>query len=88
MRWPGHAAHLSTDGIQSNIDRRKAIDPIANIGPDGQQRRVRLGIVVLVGTALLAAVLFGLGAPRGWRLVLFPPLWVGLLGVFQAREKT
>jgi hypothetical protein len=64
------------------------IDQIANIGPGGQQRRVRLAIMALVGTALLAGVLFGLGAPRGWRLVLFPPLWIGLLGFFQAREKT
>ena len=68
--------------------RVKAIDHIANIGPGGQQRRVRLAIMALVATALLAGVLFGLGAPRGWRLVLFPPLWIGLLGFFQAREKT
>jgi hypothetical protein len=37
---------------------------------------------------VLAGVLFGLGAARGWRLALFAPLWVAALGIFQAREKT
>ena len=60
----------------------------ANIGPRGQQRRLRLGIVVLVATALLAGVLFGVGAPRAWRLVLFLPLWIAALGIFQARAGT
>ena len=73
--------HQGTDGT-------KAIDHIANIGPRGQQQRLRLGIMALVAAALLAAVLFGLGAPRGWRLVLFPPLWMAALGFFQARGKT
>jgi hypothetical protein len=66
----------------------KAIDHIANIGLRGQQRRLRLGIMALVAAALLAGVLFGLGAPRGWRLVLFLPLWIAALGFFQGRGKT
>jgi len=61
---------------------------MTNIGPRGQQRRLTLGIMVLVATALAAGVLFGIGAPRGWRLVLFPPLWIAALGIFQARAKT
>jgi hypothetical protein len=69
-------------------DRTKAISHIANIGSGGQQRRMRLAMMALVAAASLAGVLFGLGAPRGWRLVLFPPLWIGLLGFLQAREKT
>jgi hypothetical protein len=27
-------------------------------------------------------------ASRGWRVVLFVPLWLAALGVFQARDKT
>jgi hypothetical protein len=46
--------------------RVKAIDHIANIGPGGQQRRVRLAIMALVATALLAGLLWS-RAPRGWR---------------------
>jgi hypothetical protein len=44
--------------------------------------------VAFGGAAVVAAVLFGLGAPRGWRLVLFVPLWIAALGVFQGRDKT
>jgi hypothetical protein len=66
----------------------KANHHVANIGPRGQQQRLRLGIFALVADALLAGVLFGLGAPRGWRLVLFPPLWIAALGFFQSRDKT
>jgi hypothetical protein len=65
-----------------------AIHHIANIGPRGQQRRLRLGIMALVAAALLGGVLFGLEAPRGWRLVLFLPLWIAGLGFFQSRDKT
>ena len=64
------------------------IDPIPNIGPRGQQQRLRLGVIALMAAVLLAAVLFGLGAPRGWRLVLFLPIWIAGLGFFQARGKT
>jgi hypothetical protein len=44
--------------------------------------------MALVATALLAGLLFGLGAPRASRLLLFLPLWIGGLGFFQARDKT
>jgi len=79
----------SHSGPSDARDKRdKAIDHIANIGPRGQERRQRVGIMALVAAALLAAVLFGIGAPPGWRLVLFPPLWIAGLGFFQARDKT
>lgn len=65
-----------------------AIALIPNIGPLGAQRRLRLGIVAFAGAALLAVVFFWLGAPRAWRLVLFAPLWLGAVGLFQARHQT
>lgn len=59
-----------------------------NIGPRGQTRRLRFGVVFLGVAVLLGALLFVVGAARGWRLALFVPLWIGALGVFQARDKT
>lgn len=66
----------------------REVNPVPNIGPRGQEQRLRLGVVALAAAALLAGVVFGLGAPRVWRLVLFPPLWIAALGFFQARDKT
>lgn len=61
---------------------------VANIGPRERRRRLRGGLVALAAAAIGAALLLGLGAPRGARVVLFLPLWAAGLGVFQAREKT
>lgn len=61
---------------------------ISNIGPRGQRHRLRLGLVALGAAVLLAGVLLTLGAPHVWRVALFVPLWIGTLGVFQARDKT
>ena len=42
-----------------------------------------------LGVAALAAlILLTTGAPNPWRLGLFLPIWLGMLGLFQAREKT
>jgi hypothetical protein len=44
---------------------------------------------VALGIAIVAAiVLFAAGIERGWRAVLFVPLWLAALGFFQARDKT
>ncbi|HEU5153504.1 MAG TPA: hypothetical protein VFU03_02115 [Gemmatimonadales bacterium] len=44
---------------------------------------------VALGIAVAAAiVLMVVGAPKPWRLGLFLPFWLGMLGVFQARDKT
>ena len=61
---------------------------IPNIGPRGRASRMRFGIVGLGVAVALAIVLLALGAPRGWRAVVFVPLWIGALGVLQARDKT
>jgi len=62
--------------------------PVANIGPRGRRRRFGLGLIALGSGAILAAALMAVAVPRGWRLVVFLPLWVAALGVFQARDKT
>jgi len=59
-----------------------------NIGPREQRKRRVLGIVALVIGVGLAAALIAYGAPRWTRLVLFFPIWMAGLGLFQAHEKT
>jgi len=44
--------------------------------------------MALGASVLLASALAVGGADRRWRLVVFLPLWIAALGVFQAREKT
>ena len=61
---------------------------IANIGPGEQRQRRLLGIALLGLSVLGLAVFLLLGSARGWRLLLFLPLWGGLLGVTQARKRT
>lgn len=61
---------------------------IANIGPRGQQQRMRLAVTSLAGALALGALLVAFGVPRLWRLTLFVPLWIAGLGFFQARDKT
>lgn len=61
---------------------------IANIGPRGRLRRMRLGVAMLALGAGLVAALVASDAHRAWRLLGFVPFWAGALGVMQAREKT
>jgi hypothetical protein len=63
-------------------------DLIANMTPGGRQRRLLMGIVLLIVAAALGVWLVAGGADRAWRLALFVPLWGAGLGLFQARERT
>ena len=47
-----------------------------------------MGLVSFGVAVLLATLISALGAPRGWRLTLLVPLWIGALGIFQALDKT
>ena len=59
-----------------------------NIGPAGQRRRRRAGVLfVALALVLLAGLMFS-GASRWWRLGAFPLLWVGALGFTQAQART
>ena len=46
------------------------------------------GLFALGVAAATALVLLAAGAPKLWRLGLLLPIWLGMLGVLQAREKT
>jgi hypothetical protein len=59
-----------------------------NIGPREVRKRRLMGIVALTVGVGLAFVLVVFGASRWSRLLIFFPIWIGGLGLFQAREKT
>jgi len=66
----------------------RSTETVPNIGP--QARRVRLlsGLVGFGIALVVVVVLITTGSSRWWRLLLFLPLLLGFLGVFQARGKT
>jgi hypothetical protein len=59
-----------------------------NIGPREVRKRRLMGFVAITVGVGLAFVLVVFGASRWSRLVIFLPVWIGGLGLFQAREKT
>jgi hypothetical protein len=61
---------------------------IPNIGPKERRKRLVSGLVLLATTVLTAAVVIAGSIPRGWRLLLFLPLWAAALGIFQAWDST
>lgn len=64
------------------------MESATNIGPREIRKRRLMGIVALTIGAGLAFVLVIFEAPRLSRLVVFFPIWMAGLGLFQAREKT
>ena len=61
---------------------------VPNIGSRERRRRLVGGTLALVGSAALLWILVLTGAPRWGRLLVALPLWSGVLGLLQAREKT
>lgn len=59
-----------------------------NIGPRERLKRLIMGIVSLAASAVLVFVFVGYDAPRLVRVLVFLPLWMASLGLFQARENT
>jgi hypothetical protein len=96
----GLASHIATiDAMepcrQRSVNRARKLHSnfmspacVPNIGPRERARRVGVGVVSLGVGLLLAALLIATGVGRPWRLVVFGPIWVGAVGLFQAREKT
>lgn len=62
--------------------------PPVNIGPKEVRKRRLMGIVALTVGVGLAFVLVVFEAPRWSRALVFFPVWMAGLGLFQAREKT
>lgn len=61
---------------------------IINIGRKERAKRMRFGVVMYAVSGVITLLMVGFGLNRWLRLVLFLPLALGGLGVFQAREKT
>jgi hypothetical protein len=59
-----------------------------NIGPRERRKRRMLGIVAFTVGVALAFLLVTTPSPRLLRLIIFFPIWIGGLGLLQAREKT
>lgn len=59
-----------------------------NLGPKEIRKRRLMGIVALTVGVALAFLLVVFQAPRLMRLIVFFPIWIAGLGLFQAREKT
>ena len=59
-----------------------------NIGPRGRRRRLAMGVVMLAAGLILDLIFIAAGLGRPWRLLLFAPIFLGTLGLIQARERT
>ena len=62
-------------------------DP-ANIGPDGRQFRVYIGVIAIFFTFGLAALLTVAGMPLPLRVTVFVPAWISALCLLQAHGST
>ena len=61
---------------------------LENIGPRERRKRIGFGVILLVASLGLAAVVVLTGVNRWWRLALFLPLAGSAIGFFQAFERT
>jgi hypothetical protein len=78
-----------SDLKHSSQPHREAVDVcIANISPEERQKRVRFGIMQLIVTLVVLALLIVLHVNPLWRLPLLFLFWVAAIGYFQARDKT
>ncbi|MBV9959866.1 MAG: hypothetical protein JO360_15680 [Acidobacteria bacterium] len=65
----------------------ETVSDVCNIGSRERSKRRLLGFVALTAGIAAAFVLVVYDAPRWWRLVIFPLIWLGGLGLMQARDK-
>lgn len=61
---------------------------VFNLGSREVRKRRLMGIISLIAGVGLAFLSVVMGAPRWSRLIIFFPIWMAGLGLFQAREKT
>lgn len=61
---------------------------VANISPKERQKRMRFGIIQLVITFIIFAVMLYFDADKLWRLPLFAMFSAGAVSIFQALDKT
>lgn len=61
---------------------------LANIGPKETRKRLIMGVAMLALGVVMAIIFTHTDVSRGWYAALFLPLWMGTLGISQARKKT
>lgn len=61
---------------------------IANISTEERLKRLRFGVIEMVVTLAILAVLMITGVSHWWRLALFPLFAASAVGFFQWRDKT
>lgn len=70
------------------MNQEICVRPPSNISAAGQRFRFFMGLGALVVAALVAWVTRGPQTHVVWRLAMGLPLFFGLMGLLQAREKT
>jgi hypothetical protein len=74
----------ATDSTKASNDRVC----IPNISRKERQKRLLSGVIQLIISLAILAVLLAIDANRWWRLALFPLFWAATAGFFQWQEKT
>ena len=59
-----------------------------NLGASGRRQRLLMGIVFMAVAVVGAAAMVAAGLPRGARLALFIPFYLGATGLLQYRDHT
>lgn len=59
------------------------IPGVCNIGPAERAKRRQTGLIGVIASIILTITLLGVGAPRGWRLLLIIPVSAAALGYLQ-----
>jgi hypothetical protein len=59
-----------------------------NLGVGGRRQRLLMGIVFTAVAVVAGAVLVAAGLPRGIRMFLFIPFYLGAVGFLQYRDHT
>jgi hypothetical protein len=72
--------------MSSNVEINDVCIP--NISPVERQKRLLSGVVILIATLIILAILMSIGASRWWRIALLPLFMGATSGFFQWRDKT
>ena len=59
-----------------------------NLRAGGRRQRLLMGIVFMAVAVVAAAAMVGAGAPRGLRVLLAVPFYLGAVGFLQYRDHT
>jgi hypothetical protein len=61
---------------------------VRNLRASGRRQRLLMGVTLMAGAVVGAALMLAAGAPRGARLALLVPFYLGSVGLLQFRDHT